>query len=134
MERCRRGIAAIEAEILAGNPDPPGLCLALSAWSAELRILQDEERRRIKPNRSSKEGKLHVGNLDRSHMDSQKDLQTNTGDELRKARVDLRDALDKIILLKGENELLRMLRQSPTAWNRVDLRSAARSFGRSHRW
>ena len=29
MERCRREIAAIEAEILAGNPDLPGLCLAL---------------------------------------------------------------------------------------------------------
>ena len=45
MERCRREIAAIEAEILAGNPDLQGLCLALSDWSAELRILQDEERR-----------------------------------------------------------------------------------------
>jgi hypothetical protein len=45
MERCRREIAAIEAEILAGNPDLPGLCLALSDWHAELRILQDEIRR-----------------------------------------------------------------------------------------
>ena len=45
MERCRREIAAIEAEILAGNPDLPGLCLALSDWHAELRLLQDEERR-----------------------------------------------------------------------------------------
>jgi len=45
MERCRREIASIEAEILAGNPDLPGLCLALSDWSAELRILQDEVRR-----------------------------------------------------------------------------------------
>ena len=44
MERCRREIAAIEAEILAGNPDLRGLCLALSDWSAELRILQDEAR------------------------------------------------------------------------------------------
>ena len=42
MERCRREIAAIEGEILAGNPDLPGLCLALSDWWAELRILQDE--------------------------------------------------------------------------------------------
>jgi hypothetical protein len=47
MERCRREIEAIEAEILVGNPDLPGLCLALSDWSAELRILQDEERRRV---------------------------------------------------------------------------------------
>jgi len=45
MERCRREIAAIEAEILAGNPDLPGLCVALRDWNAELRILQDEERR-----------------------------------------------------------------------------------------
>ena len=42
MDRCRREIAAIEAEILAGNPDLPGLCLALSDWHAELRILQRE--------------------------------------------------------------------------------------------
>ena len=42
MERCRREIAAIEAEIRAGNPDLPGLCLALSDWSAELHILQAE--------------------------------------------------------------------------------------------
>src|SRR5216684_1275856 len=42
MERCRREIAAIEAELLAGNPDVEGLCLALSDWSAELRILQRE--------------------------------------------------------------------------------------------
>ena len=32
----------MEAEILAGNPDLPGLCLALSDWWAELRILQRE--------------------------------------------------------------------------------------------
>jgi hypothetical protein len=44
MDRCRREIAAIEAEILAGNPDLPGLCLALSDWSAGLRTLQDEAR------------------------------------------------------------------------------------------
>jgi hypothetical protein len=40
IERCRREIAAIGAELLAGNPDVQGLCLALSDWSAELRILQ----------------------------------------------------------------------------------------------
>jgi hypothetical protein len=45
MDRCKREIAAIEAEILGGNPDLPGLRLALSDWSAELRILRDEERR-----------------------------------------------------------------------------------------
>ena len=46
MERCRREIAALEAELLAGHPDVEGLCLALADWSAELRILQDEKRRR----------------------------------------------------------------------------------------
>jgi hypothetical protein len=56
MERCRREIAAIEAEILAGNPDLPGLCLALSDWSAELRILQNEERRQAGTRRREKEG------------------------------------------------------------------------------
>jgi hypothetical protein len=42
MERCKREIAAIEAELLAGNPDVAGLCLALSDWCAELRILEQE--------------------------------------------------------------------------------------------
>ncbi len=45
-ERCRHEIEAVEAELLAGNPDLHGLCLALSDWSAELRILQNEQRRR----------------------------------------------------------------------------------------
>jgi hypothetical protein len=49
MERCGREIAALEAEILAGNPGLQGLCLALSDWSAELRILQNE----VKPNEDS---------------------------------------------------------------------------------
>ena len=44
MVRCRREIAAIEAELLAGNPDVQGLCLALSDWSAELRIIEPEQR------------------------------------------------------------------------------------------
>ena len=43
MERCRREIAAIEAELCAGNPDVGGLLLGLADWHAELRILQDEE-------------------------------------------------------------------------------------------
>jgi len=51
IERCHREIAAIEAELLAGNPDVQGLCLALSDWSAELRILQDEKRRQALPRR-----------------------------------------------------------------------------------
>jgi hypothetical protein len=44
IERCRREIAAIEAELLAGNPDIQGLCLALSDWWAELRIIEAEQR------------------------------------------------------------------------------------------
>ena len=44
IERCKREIAAIEAEILAGNPDLPGFCLALSDWHAEWRILEQEAR------------------------------------------------------------------------------------------
>jgi hypothetical protein len=56
MERCRREIAAIEAEIRAGNPDLPGLCLALSDWHAELRILQDEQRRQDEARRREMDG------------------------------------------------------------------------------
>jgi hypothetical protein len=42
IERCRREIATIEAELLAGNPDLHGLCLALSDWAGELRLLLKE--------------------------------------------------------------------------------------------
>jgi hypothetical protein len=56
MERCGREIATIEAEILAGNPDLPGLCLALSDWHTDLRILQDEERRQEQTRRREVEG------------------------------------------------------------------------------
>jgi hypothetical protein len=35
----------VEELILAGHPDLQGLCLALSDWSVELRILQEEQRR-----------------------------------------------------------------------------------------
>ena len=56
MERCNREIAAIEAEIRAGNPDLQKLCLTLSDWSAELRILQNEERRQAETRRREVEG------------------------------------------------------------------------------
>ena len=49
MERCLREIAAIEAELRAGNPDILGLFLAYADWSAELRVLEDEKRRREEP-------------------------------------------------------------------------------------
>ena len=53
--RCRREIAEIEALLLAGQPDVEGLCLALSDWSSELRILQDEQRRRKETRRREKD-------------------------------------------------------------------------------
>ena len=40
IDRCRREIAALEAQIRAGHPDLRGLCLALADWSCELRLLQ----------------------------------------------------------------------------------------------
>jgi len=40
IERCRREIANVEAELLAGNPDVAGLVLALADWTQELGILQ----------------------------------------------------------------------------------------------
>jgi hypothetical protein len=49
IERCRREIAAIEAELRAGNRDIAGLCLALSDWSMELRILEQEHRQEKPP-------------------------------------------------------------------------------------
>jgi hypothetical protein len=42
IERCRREIAAIEALICAGHPDLEGLCLALSDWWEELRLIERE--------------------------------------------------------------------------------------------
>ncbi len=49
MERCRREIAAIEDQLRAGHPDLQGLCLALADWSAELRILEAEQREEKPP-------------------------------------------------------------------------------------
>jgi hypothetical protein len=60
IERRHREIAAIEAELLAGNPDVEGLCLALSDWSGELRILQEEQRRRADTRRRSANGSGEV--------------------------------------------------------------------------
>jgi hypothetical protein len=61
MDRCRREIAAIEAEIRAGNPDVQGLVLALSDWSAELRILEAEQGQEKPPGlRPAAEGKQIV--------------------------------------------------------------------------
>jgi hypothetical protein len=42
MERCRQEIATIEALLHAGHPDLQGLCLALSDWCGELRLIEQE--------------------------------------------------------------------------------------------
>jgi hypothetical protein len=44
MDRCRAEIAEAQRLLRAGHPDVEGLCLMLSDWSAELRILQAEEK------------------------------------------------------------------------------------------
>ncbi len=53
IKRCWQELVAIEAELLAGNTDLHGLLLALSDWSAELRILQNKQRRRVESRRPS---------------------------------------------------------------------------------
>jgi hypothetical protein len=40
IDRCRREIAGIEAQLRAGHRDLQGLLLALADWHAELRLLQ----------------------------------------------------------------------------------------------
>ncbi len=40
IERCRREITEIETLLLAGHRDVQGLCMALSDWSAELRLIE----------------------------------------------------------------------------------------------
>ena len=40
-----KGDRGHRAELRGGNPDVEGLCMALSDWSEELRILQNEQRR-----------------------------------------------------------------------------------------
>jgi hypothetical protein len=39
MDRCRREIAEIESLLRAGHPDIEGLCMGLTDWSTELRLL-----------------------------------------------------------------------------------------------
>ncbi len=61
IERCRREIAAIEAELLAGNPDVLGLCMARSDWSVELRILEAQQRREKPPGLNPAAGGKQLG-------------------------------------------------------------------------
>jgi hypothetical protein len=42
IERCRREIAGIDAELRSGHLDLQGLILALIDWYAELRLLERE--------------------------------------------------------------------------------------------
>jgi len=42
IERCEREIAAVEDALRGGHRDVAGLCLALSDWSAELKILRND--------------------------------------------------------------------------------------------
>jgi len=63
MERCRREIAAFERELLTGNPDVEGLCLALSDWWAELRILEAEQRREKPPRLNPAAGGKRLGSV-----------------------------------------------------------------------
>jgi hypothetical protein len=42
IERCRREIAGIEAELRAGHRDIHGLLLALTDWNTELRLVERE--------------------------------------------------------------------------------------------
>jgi len=51
IDRCRQEILEIEALIMSGHPELDGLCLALSDWWAELRILQNEKRRQAQAQR-----------------------------------------------------------------------------------
>jgi hypothetical protein len=40
IERCRREIAGIEAQLRSGHPDLHGLVLALVDWHAELQLIE----------------------------------------------------------------------------------------------
>lgn len=57
MERCRREIAAIEDAIRAGHPDVEGLCLALSDWCAELRMVAQEMDLRVRKPAAAETGR-----------------------------------------------------------------------------
>jgi hypothetical protein len=63
LERCYREIAVIETELLAGNPDVRGLCLALSDWWAELRIIEAEQRQEKPPELNPAAGEKQIGSV-----------------------------------------------------------------------
>jgi hypothetical protein len=43
IDRCHAEIAEVKRLLRSGHPDVEGLCLALMDWSAELRMLKQEE-------------------------------------------------------------------------------------------
>jgi len=61
IERCLQEIAAIEAQIQAGHPDLPGLCLALADWSAERRLIEEEMRQRAEKPATGSAGRAGEG-------------------------------------------------------------------------
>jgi hypothetical protein len=53
IERCEREIAAAENALRGNHRDVSGLCLAISDWSVERRILEQETSRGIGPVKAS---------------------------------------------------------------------------------
>jgi hypothetical protein len=43
IDRCRAEVDEAERLLRAGHPDVEGLCLALADWSAELRMILEDE-------------------------------------------------------------------------------------------
>ena len=44
MDRCRREIVEVEILLRSGHPDVQGLCLALTDWRKELKLIQSMPR------------------------------------------------------------------------------------------
>ncbi len=61
IERCRREIAAIEAQIRAGHPDLQGLLRGLVDWSWEWRRLLAAQNEKSRRGETPAAGKAEVG-------------------------------------------------------------------------
>lgn len=66
ISRCRCEIAAIEALIISGHPDLQGLCLALSDWCAELRLVEHETALKLKLPAAAEAGRAEKPEADAS--------------------------------------------------------------------
>lgn len=53
IQRCEREIAEAEEALRAGHREVAGLCQALSDWSSERRIIEQETRTGVEPANSS---------------------------------------------------------------------------------